>query len=56
MFRLEYTVALHGCAHGDFAEGIRALLIDKDRNPQWRPNRIEDVDQEWVRSIVAESV
>ncbi len=36
-FRTEYDVALHAAAHGDFAEGIRALLIDKDRQPRWQP-------------------
>lgn len=36
-FRLEYVAALHCAAHGDFAEGIRALLIDKDRSPKWNP-------------------
>jgi Enoyl-CoA hydratase/carnithine racemase len=27
----------------DFYEGVRAAVIDKDRNPQWSPNRIEAV-------------
>lgn len=30
-------VAIQCCAHGDFKEGVRALLIDKDKNPQWQP-------------------
>lgn len=45
VFRLEYDVALGCCAHTDFAEGIRALLIDKDRNPCWSPASLEDVSQ-----------
>lgn len=36
VFRLELIVALHCCAHGDFAEGVRALLVDKDNAPQWQ--------------------
>jgi len=30
-------------AQTDTAEGIRALVIDKDRQPQWQPAQIEDV-------------
>ncbi|MES2115965.1 MAG: enoyl-CoA hydratase/isomerase family protein [Pseudomonadota bacterium] len=36
VFRLELLVALRCCAHLDFAEGVRALLIDKDNAPQWQ--------------------
>ncbi len=32
---LEANVAVHCAANPDFKEGVRALLIDKDRNPQW---------------------
>jgi len=37
VFRMEYGAALHCCAQGDFMEGVRALLIDKDLRPRWRP-------------------
>jgi enoyl-CoA hydratase len=30
--------------HPDFAEGVRAMVVHKDRNPRWQPARIEDVD------------
>ncbi|MBS0343223.1 MAG: enoyl-CoA hydratase/isomerase family protein [Proteobacteria bacterium] len=43
VFRLEYWASLGFCAHKDFAEGIRAVLIDKDRNPKWQPARLEDI-------------
>lgn len=44
VFRMEYDVALGCCASHDFPEGIRALLIDKDRQPHWQPARLADVD------------
>jgi enoyl-CoA hydratase len=30
--------------HPEFFEGVRAVVVDKDRAPVWRPARIEDVD------------
>ncbi len=48
VFRLEYWASLGCCAHADFKEGIRALLIDKDRNPTWNPARIEDITPAFV--------
>lgn len=32
---LEINVAVHCAANPDFREGVRALLIDKDKSPQW---------------------
>ncbi len=43
VFRLEYQASLGCCAHQDFAEGVRALLVDKDRNPRWSPATLADV-------------
>lgn len=47
-FRLEAIAALHAAAHGDFAEGIRALLIDKDRTPHWNPATLAQADVRWA--------
>ncbi|WOH14515.1 hypothetical protein DCAR_0934034 [Daucus carota subsp. sativus] len=32
----------------DFFEGCRALLLDKDKNPNWQPSRLECVTDEMV--------
>lgn len=32
----EYRFSARACSHGDMLEGIRAAIIDKDRNPQWQ--------------------
>lgn len=42
-FRMELGIVEQCFVHGDFIEGIRALIIDKDNNPHWRPGRIEQV-------------
>ena len=40
---LEYRLAMHCNLGVDFFEGIRAQIVDKDRNPAWRPARLEEV-------------
>jgi enoyl-CoA hydratase len=39
----EYRVGLRCLAGADFREGIRAQVVDKDRNPQWRPATLREV-------------
>lgn len=48
VFRLEYIVSLHCGVQGDFQEGIRALLIDKDKSPKWKPATLAQADRAWV--------
>jgi enoyl-CoA hydratase len=50
----EYRAALEVFASDDFREGVRAAVIDKDRNPRWSPPRISDVTPEMVAPYFAE--
>jgi enoyl-CoA hydratase len=50
----EYRAALEVFASDDFREGVRAAVIDKDRNPTWSPPRIEDVTPAMVAPYFAE--
>ena len=44
-FRMELNL-IHGCfEQGDFLEGIRALVVDKDNAPRWNPATLEAVDR-----------
>lgn len=47
-FRQEYIVSLQCGVQGDFQEGIRALLIDKDKKPAWRPASLSEAGEAWV--------
>jgi len=44
----EFRLALSLIRAPDFAEGVRAAVVDKDRNPAWRPATLEDVKQDDV--------
>jgi enoyl-CoA hydratase/carnithine racemase len=48
VFRMEFVVALHCAQRPDLAEGIRALLIDKDQKPHWQPPTLAQVTPEWI--------
>jgi enoyl-CoA hydratase/carnithine racemase len=47
-FRMELGMAAHSFEQGDFLEGVRAVLIDKDNKPRWQPSRIEDVTEPMI--------
>ena len=50
----EYRAALEVFRSDDFREGVRAAVIDKDRNPRWSPPRVEDVTPEMLAPYFAE--
>ena len=40
----EFHASLALLDEGDFREGIRAAVIDKDKSPRWNPPRLDEVD------------
>ncbi len=50
---VELRLCTHLFEHGEFVEGVRALLVDKDKNPQWNPPRLEDVTAAMVEALFA---
>ncbi len=52
VFQLELGLSCNCCSIGDFAEGVRALLIDKDRQPKWLYDTVEAVPQDMVKSLM----
>ena len=49
----EYALASRVVRTHDFREGVRALLIDKDNNPQWDPATPEEVTDEMLDVLFA---
>ncbi len=42
---MEFRLANRAVRRADFAEGVRAVVIDKDNAPQWNPATLADVDE-----------
>ena len=53
VFRLEWQASVGCCMHGDFAEGVRALLVDKDKSPRWQPATLAECDDALVDAPLA---
>ncbi|MDO5097245.1 MAG: enoyl-CoA hydratase/isomerase family protein [Corynebacterium sp.] len=50
----EYRVSNNMHREPDFVEGVRAQVVDKDRNPTWRPATLDEVSDDSVAAIVGE--
>ncbi|KAI9908488.1 hypothetical protein PsorP6_003515 [Peronosclerospora sorghi] len=51
-FQMEYRMATRMMENPDFFEGVRAVVVDKDRNPKWTKRDITKVTAEhlWARN------
>lgn len=47
-FQQDFRISLACIAGHDFIEGIRAQIVDKDRNPAWVPQQLADVTPQIV--------
>lgn len=47
----ELALTRHVTAHPDLAEGVRAMVVEKDRTPRWTPARVEDVDSAAIMAM-----
>ena len=51
VFDMEIVMSTQCAMHPDLAEGIRALLIDKDGNPQWSSASVSEISPEMVEQF-----
>ena len=47
-FRHELDLAVNCTRNGEFSEGVRALLVDKDRTPKWQFSSVATVEPAWI--------
>jgi len=51
VFMAELALSVQCCVVGELAEGVRALLIDKDGAPKWRFKQVEQVEQAFLDQL-----
>jgi enoyl-CoA hydratase len=50
---MEYRIASRVLTRPDFAEGVRAVIVDKTNDPKWNPATPEEVTADLLDAIFA---
>jgi enoyl-CoA hydratase len=51
--RAELALTRHVTRHADFVEGVRAMVVDKDRKPRWSPESVSQIDPAVIERMLA---
>lgn len=51
VFQAELDLSVNCSTAGEFAEGVRALLVDKDGKPDWKFKSLAEVDGSWIEAL-----
>jgi hypothetical protein len=54
LLQREYVMAVRMASRPDFVEGVRAVVVDKDRQASWAPASWRDVREEEVEAMFGE--
>ena len=51
ILQMDFGISQIQMAHTEFYEGIRALLVEKDKNPQWMHKSVHDITNDEIESF-----
>ena len=52
LMKQEYCGATRMVSRHDFLDGVRAMMVDKDKSPKWDPKDLSAVSDEELNSIL----
>ncbi|USE34227.1 enoyl-CoA hydratase/isomerase family protein [Endozoicomonas sp. SCSIO W0465] len=51
VFQSELALSVNTVLNGDFCEGVRSLLVEKDKNPQWKYKAVDQIDEQTLNQL-----
>ena len=52
LMKQEYCGATRMVSRHDFLDGVRAMMVDKDKSPKWDPNDLSEISDEELTSVL----